>query len=94
MVGREVTSIYSREPLPAGPELLRVEGLRAGVLHDISFALRAGEIVGMAGLVGAGRTELVPGAFRSRPIDSDAFSWRANRWICAIPLTRWRRESR
>jgi ribose transport system ATP-binding protein len=59
MVGREVTSIYKRDPIPPGQEILRVEKLsREPVLHDISFSLRAGEIVGMAGLIGAGRTEL------------------------------------
>ncbi len=59
MVGREVTAIYKRDPIPPGKELLRVEKLtREPVLHDISFSLRAGEIVGMAGLIGAGRTEL------------------------------------
>jgi ABC-type sugar transport system ATPase subunit len=71
MVGRDVSSIYSREPLPAGDELFRVENLsRAGLLHDVSFSLRAGEIVGMAGLVGAGRTELCRAIFGIDPIDS------------------------
>jgi simple sugar transport system ATP-binding protein len=42
-----------------GPEVLRVEGLsRAGEYEDVSFALRAGEVVGLTGLIGAGRTEL------------------------------------
>ena len=58
MVGREMESIYERQPLPPGAELLRVEGLaRRGVLDGVSFTLRAGEIVGLAGLIGAGRTE-------------------------------------
>jgi rhamnose transport system ATP-binding protein len=71
MVGREVTSIYSREPVKPGRELMRVEGLsRGGVLHDISFSLRAGEIVGLAGLVGAGRTELCRALFGIDRIDS------------------------
>ena len=71
MVGREVTSIYSRQPVPPGPELLRVEGVsRKGVLHDISFNLRAGEIVGLAGLVGAGRTELCRALFGVDRFDS------------------------
>jgi ribose transport system ATP-binding protein len=75
MVGREVTSIYSREPLPPGPELLRVEGLtRKGVLHDISFTLRAGEIVGLAGLVGAGRTELCRALFGVDRVDAGRVS--------------------
>jgi ribose transport system ATP-binding protein len=59
MVGREVTSLYQRQAFAPGAELLRVERLsRKGVLTDISFSLRAGEIVGLAGLMGAGRTEL------------------------------------
>jgi ABC-type sugar transport system ATPase subunit len=71
MVGREVTSIYQRTPLEPGPELLRVSKLsRKGLLHDISFSLRAGEIVGMAGLMGAGRTELCRAIFGVDPIDS------------------------
>src|SRR3954454_22403864 len=58
MVGREVSAIYRRDPIPPGDELLRVEHItRRGKLQDISFNLRAGEIVGLAGLVGAGRTE-------------------------------------
>jgi len=71
MVGRELTSIYNREPLPPGDEILRVEHLtREPVLKDISFSLRAGEIVGMAGLIGAGRTELCRAIFGLDQIDS------------------------
>ena len=58
MVGRPVNAIYHREPLPPGQTLLRVEGLCRGMLRDISFEIRAGEIVGLGGLMGAGRTEL------------------------------------
>ncbi|MBL8173951.1 MAG: sugar ABC transporter ATP-binding protein [Bryobacterales bacterium] len=58
MVGRELGSMYQRSALAPGEELLRVEGLtRKPLLHNVSFQVRAGEIVGMAGLVGAGRTE-------------------------------------
>ncbi len=59
MVGRELTDTRY-EVLPAfGQELLRVEGLTRGkAVRDVSFALRGGEILGLAGLVGAGRTEL------------------------------------
>jgi len=71
MVGREVSAIYHRDALPPGDELLRVEGLnQKGQLHDISLSLRAGEIVGMAGLMGAGRTELCRALFGVDPIDS------------------------
>lgn len=71
MVGREMVSIYEREPFPPGEELLRVEGLgRRGVLEGISFSIRAGEIVGLAGLVGAGRTELCRALFGVDAIDA------------------------
>jgi ribose transport system ATP-binding protein len=71
MVGREVSAIYHRDPIPPGEELLRVEHLtRRGKLEDISFTLRAGEIVGMAGLIGAGRTELCRAIFGLDRIDS------------------------
>lgn len=60
MIGRSLTEYFPHhlagEP---GDELLRVEGLSsAGKFHDVSFSLRAGEIVGLAGLVGAGRSEI------------------------------------
>lgn len=58
MVGRPLNAIYHRQPLPPGETLLRVNNLSRGILRDISFAIRAGEIVGLAGLMGAGRTEL------------------------------------
>jgi ribose transport system ATP-binding protein len=58
MVGRPVNAIYHREPLPPGETLLRVKDVSRGMLRDISLELRAGEIVGLAGLMGAGRTEL------------------------------------
>ena len=71
MVGRAVTSLYRREPVPPGDEMLRVTGLTSKpLLNDITFTVRAGEIVGMAGLIGAGRTELCRALFGIDPIDS------------------------
>ncbi len=71
MVGRELGTIYARKPLPPGEELLRVEGLtRKPLLHNISFTVRAGEIVGMAGLVGAGRTETCRALFGLDAVDA------------------------
>jgi ribose transport system ATP-binding protein len=59
MAGRELSEHFPRRRVPTGEEILRAEGLsRAGVLDDVSFTLRRGEIVGLAGLMGAGRTEL------------------------------------
>jgi len=64
MVGREVSAIYEREPVEPGAELLRVEGLSCSPgLKDASFSIRAGEIVGIGGLMGAGRTELCRALF-------------------------------
>ena len=58
MVGRDV-SLFPKAETPVGDVLLEVDGLtRVGVFSDISFAVRAGEVVGFAGLVGAGRTEV------------------------------------
>ncbi len=58
MVGRRVEEMFNRRPLPPGATLLRVQGVSRGILRNVSFELRAGEIVGLAGLMGAGRTEL------------------------------------
>ena len=59
MVGRELKAKFPWEPRDLGEEVFRVEGLgRAGAFQDVGFALRRGEILGLAGLVGAGRTEL------------------------------------
>jgi rhamnose transport system ATP-binding protein len=59
MVGRAVGELFPKVETEPGAELLRVDHLgRSGEFEDVSFALRAGEIVGLYGLVGAGRTEL------------------------------------
>ncbi len=71
MVGRELTQQFPERPHAPGPVALRVDGLnRQGVLHDIAFAVRQGEIVGLAGLVGAGRTEVARAVFGIDRIDS------------------------
>ena len=58
MVGREV-SLYTHLGSDVGDVLLEVDGLtRGGIFEDVSFSVRAGEVLGMAGLVGAGRTEV------------------------------------
>ncbi len=62
---------YDYTPEADGPPLLSVEGLNAGgLLSDISFSLHAGEIVGITGLLGSGRTELALALFGMLPIDA------------------------
>ena len=64
MVGRSIEQQYPRHRAGAGKPLLRVEGLtRAGAFEDVSFEVRAGEVVGLAGLMGAGRTEVLRAVF-------------------------------
>ncbi len=59
MVGRSMNNYYPKTEAEIGDELLRVEGLNvSGLLEDISFCIKKGEIVGLAGLAGSGRTEL------------------------------------
>ncbi len=72
MVGREVAAIYEREHLAPGEPVLEVRDLsvRRSHLKNISLTLRKGEITGMAGLIGAGRTELCRAIFGIDPIDS------------------------
>ena len=71
MVGRDLGNIYPRrEPLAQRKPVLEVSGLtRNGVLNNIDFTLYQGEILGFAGLMGAGRTELARAIFGADPID-------------------------
>src|SRR5690606_33804048 len=64
MVGRELGSLYPKQDSEAGEVALRVERLtREGVFTDVSFEVRRGEIVALAGLVGAGRSEVARAVF-------------------------------
>ena len=71
MVGREITNYVVKENVSLGEEVLRVEGLsRRGVLENISLKVHKGEIVGLAGLAGAGRTETVRAIVGADRVDS------------------------
>ncbi|MBN2047817.1 MAG: sugar ABC transporter ATP-binding protein [Anaerolineaceae bacterium] len=68
MVGRTISNQYPKLEVRPGDVMLKVEHLsRTGAFHDISFELRKGEILGMAGLVGAGRTHVAQAIFGINP---------------------------
>ena len=75
MVGRELTDFYpDKRPVPDAPEILRVRNLTVpGYAERVSFDLRAGEVLGFAGLVGAGRTEAFEGLLGLRPASGEIF---------------------
>lgn len=71
MVGRDLTDVFPKREVPIGEVVLEVEGAsRAGAFERISLNARAGEIVGLAGLVGAGRTEVARAVFGLDALDS------------------------
>ncbi len=71
MVGRDLDRIFPKETVPIGHEVLRVDALgRDGEYEDVSFDLRAGEILGVYGLIGAGRSEVMAALFGTAPADS------------------------
>jgi ABC-type sugar transport system ATPase subunit len=71
MVGRELAEEYPRREVAPGPVRLSVSGLSRGqAVRDVSFQVRAGEILALAGLVGAGRTETLRLVFGADPRDS------------------------
>ena len=63
MVGRELHDVYPDKNRPIGKELLRVENLTTEKIDGVSFTLHEGEVVGLAGLVGSGRTEVLRAIF-------------------------------
>jgi rhamnose transport system ATP-binding protein len=71
MVGRPLSTLFPKRDVPIGDVVLDVADLgRAGVFADVSFQVRAGEIVALAGLVGAGRSEVVRAVFGVDPRDT------------------------
>ena len=76
MVGRDIGDTYStlRRNENVGGVMLEVKNLETDYVHDVSFELRRGEVLGFAGLVGAGRTEVMRAIFGADPIISGEIS--------------------
>ena len=71
MIGREIGERYPKRDVKIGDEVFKVEGLTSGkIFHDVSFSVRAGEVLGVAGLMGAGRTEIMQAIFGNLAKDS------------------------
>jgi ribose transport system ATP-binding protein len=70
MIGREIKEKFPQVQVARGAKLLQVSNLSSGMVRNVSFDLFAGEIVGLSGLMGAGRTELVRAIFGAEPIES------------------------
>lgn len=73
MVGREINELFPKLAVSIGDTLLEVKALTAdGKFKNVNFALRAGEILGMAGLIGAGRTDVARALFGIQPVSAGA----------------------
>ena len=71
MVGRQIDELFPKQEAAIGDTLLEVSGLTVGgKFVDVSFALQAGEILGLAGLIGAGRTDVARSLFGIQPAQS------------------------
>lgn len=77
MIGRPLTELFPSPNSDIGETVLTVRGLtRKGAFEDIDFEVRSGEVLGVAGLIGAGRTELMRGIFGADPVDRGTISKR------------------
>ena len=80
MANRDVEDQIPKRAVPIGEEVLRVDGLtRGGVLHDVSFTVRAGEVVCLAGLMGSGRTGVARAVFGADSPDAGEIHVRGRR---------------
>jgi inositol transport system ATP-binding protein len=88
MVGREVTQMFPKEDVPIGDVVMSVRGLSVkGVFHDINFDLRAGEILGLAGLVGSGRSNVAEALFGVVPATSGTITIKGRKVLIDRPST-------
>jgi len=75
MINRKIDQIYHKDAVPIGATLLETEGLSGDGFHDVSIRVREGEIVGLYGLIGAGRSEFVQSVFGRFPSSKGRILW-------------------
>ncbi len=86
MVGREITQMFPKETVPIGEVVLSVRNLTLdGVFHEVSFDIRAGEILGLAGLVGSGRSNVAETLFGVTPASSGSITIRGQQMVIDKP---------
>jgi len=87
MVGRNLERLFPAADEPGSEEVLQVNGLTGNGFRDVSFSVRAGEILGIAGIVGAGRTELVRAIAGADPVAAGSVSVNGTPLRLGDPLT-------
>jgi rhamnose transport system ATP-binding protein len=91
MVGRDLSALFPKQDAQIGAPVLKVERLtREGVFFDVSFEVRAGEIVALAGLVGAGRSEVARAIFGIDKADAGRVEVAGERLPTGRPLAAMR----
>jgi len=75
MINRSIEQIYHKDRIPLGTTILAAEKLSGRGFHDVSLSVREGEIVGLYGLIGAGRSEFVQSVFGRSPATSGRIIW-------------------
>ncbi len=75
MIARSIEQIYHKDAVPIGPELIATDGLSGKGFENISIGVRRGEIVGLYGLIGAGRSEFVQALFGRHPHTTGTVRW-------------------
>ncbi|MGO4565933.1 sugar ABC transporter ATP-binding protein [Rhizobium sp. 2YAF20] len=79
MINRSIEQIYHKEAIPIGETILDVHGLSGPRFEDVSLTVHAGEIVGLYGLIGAGRSEFALGLYGRQPVSAGEIHWQGKK---------------